>query len=405
MRRYDFVIIGGGIVGLTVARSLALKKTGTILLLDKEAFLGMHSSGRNSGVIHAGIYYTPESLKSKVCVEGSRLLAEYAREHAIPMIKTGKVIVATSASQSPGLEALYRRALANGVKIEKIDEARLKQLEPEARTAGEALYSPDTAVIDSKAVLKKMEAEISSLGVVIQKSSQALPNSKDRTVRLKDETVSYGHLVNAAGLQADHIAHAMGAGLNYRILPFKGIYHSLKPEAAARIRGSIYPLPDVELPFLGVHVTRNVLGEVLLGPTAMPAFGRENYGIFDGMDLLESPRIARDLLRMVLKNQNGFRKLMVTEFGKYRRGGFLECVRELAPFVRLEDIVPSKKVGIRAQLADKATGKLEMDFVVESAKNSTHILNAVSPAFTSSLAFAEIVTSKILRTERKAGGL
>ncbi len=396
MKHYDFVIVGGGIVGLTVARTLALKKSGTILLLDKEASLGMHSSGRNSGVIHAGIYYTPESLKSKVCVKGSRRLIEYAHEHSIPMIKTGKVIVATSASQADGLEALYQRALANGVKIEKIDEMRLKQLEPEARTVGQALYSPDTAVIDSKAVLKKMEAEITSLGVVIQKSSQALPSAKDNTLRLKNETISYGHLVNAAGLQADHVAHAMGAGLNYKILPFKGIYHSLKPEAAAKIRGSIYPLPDVELPFLGVHLTRNVLGEVLLGPTAIPAFGRENYGILDGLDPGESPRIAWDLIKMVLQNKNGFRKLMVTEFGKYSKRGFLKCVRELAPFVRLEDIIPSKKVGIRAQLVNKASGKLEMDFVIEKAKNSTHILNAVSPAFTSSLAFAETVVKNII---------
>ncbi len=400
MKKYDFIIIGGGIVGLTVARALCLKKLGTVLLLEKEASLGMHSSGRNSGVIHAGIYYTPQSLKSKVCVEGSKRLIEYALEHNIPLEKTGKVIVASSQAQLGGLESLYRRALANGVRIEKISENRLRQIEPEARTAGEALYSPDTAVIDSKAVLKKLEAEIRELGVEIKKSSPACPNSKNNSLIMNKESVFFGHLINAAGLQADRVAHAMGAGLNYQILPFKGIYHALTPEAASKVHGSIYPLPDVDLPFLGVHVTRNVSGDVLLGPTAIPAFGRENYGILSGVDPLESPRIAWDLFRMVLNNQNGFRKLMITEFRKYRMRGFLDCVRELTPFVLEKDIIASKKVGIRAQLVDKKTGKLEMDFVIEKSRNATHILNAVSPAFTSSFAFAEIVVESILESGR-----
>ena len=393
----DFLIIGAGIVGLTVARSLARRGLGSVCLLEKEKKLGLHSSGRNSGVLHAGIHYPPNTLKAKVCVSGAKRLFEYAVEHGIPVKKAGKVIVATEPGNISQIDVLYERAIANGVRVEKIGPDVLKRIEPEAHTFGQALYSPDTAVIDAKKTLDKLEEEVRSLGVVLDKESQAAGfNVRQKTVRTRQTTYGYGHLINAAGLQADKVAHAMGVGECFHILPFKGIYRRLSAVAAPRFRASIYPVPDLEMPFLGVHITRTIHDEVLLGPTAIPALGRENYGIFKGFDLSEAPAMLRDLASMVARNTDGFAKLVKEELGKYGRAGFLKSARRLAPGLKAQDILPSDKIGIRAQLVDKRRQKLAMDFVIEDGPDSTHILNAISPAFTGSLAFADLVVEKII---------
>ena len=395
---YDFVIIGGGVVGLTVARDLALKRLGRVCILEKEKKIGAHSSGRNSGVLHAGIYYPPDSLKAKVCVSGARRMFDYALEHGIPVKKTGKVIVATDPRNVSQIDVLYERALANGVRVEKIDPARLKQIEPEAHTFEKALYSPDTAVIDPKKTLEKIEEEIKNLGVHLDKQAEARGFQMSRkTVRTASCEYSYGHLINAAGLHADKIAHAMGVGTRYRILPFKGIYRKLIPSAATRFRASIYPVPDPEMPFLGVHITRTIDDEVMLGPTAIPALGRENYGLFKGLDLRESPAMFGTLALMVARNTHGFANMVREEFLKYGKSRFLKAVRKLAPALQSEDILPSDKIGIRAQLVDIRAKKLVMDLVIEKGPDSTHILNAISPAFTSAFSFAEVITDQITR--------
>ena len=392
----DFVVVGAGIVGLTIARALALRKLGRVTIVEKEKKLGVHSSGRNSGVLHTGIYYVPGTLKAKVCVSGAKRLYEYALQHGIPVKKTGKVIVATNPGNVSQIDVLYERARANGVRAEKIDLDALKKIEPEAHSFGAVLYSPDTAVIDSKKVLEKMEEEVLGLGVELDKESEALGfNLREKSVRTKKKNYSYGHLVNASGLQADKVAHAMGVGMNYRILPFKGIYRKLTAEAAVRFNASIYPVPDLELPFLGVHITRTIDDQVMLGPTAIPALGRENYGFFKGMDLKEAPVMLMDLAVMVARNTHGFANMVKEELGKYGPTQFLKCVQQLAPGLRAEDILPSEKTGIRAQLVEKKSKKLVMDLVLEDGPASTHILNAISPAFTSSLAFADVVVDRI----------
>lgn len=393
----DFVVIGGGIVGLTIARALALKHLGSVRVLEKEKKLGAHSSGRNSGVLHTGIYYPPDSLKAKVCVSGAKRMFEYALHHGIPVRKTGKVIVATDPDNISQIDVLYERALANGVRVEKISLKRLKEIEPEAHTFDSALYIPDTAVIDSKKVLEKLEEEIKGLGVQLDKEAEVCGfRIPQKTVRTKNVEYCYGHLINAAGLHADKIAHAMEVGKRYRILPFKGIYQKLTPNAAARFRASIYPVPDLEMPFLGVHITRTIDDQVMLGPTAIPALGRENYGLLRGLDLRESPAMLRDLAFMVARNTNGFANMVKEEFFKYSPGGFLKCAQKLAPALRREDILPSDKVGIRAQLVDQRSKKMVMDLVIEKGPDSTHILNAISPAFTGSLSFADFVMDAIV---------
>jgi L-2-hydroxyglutarate oxidase LhgO len=399
-RSFDILIVGAGIIGLTIARALRKRGYKHIGILEKEAELGQHASGRNSGVLHAGIYYATDSLKARFCSVGSRLLQEYAAENAIPFKRTGKVIVVPSPEQLPQIDILFERAKTNGIRVEKIDVKQLMEIEPEAKTHEVALLSPDTAVIDSMGVLKTLEKELESLGVLILKSEKLHRIDAEKQIAITGSgSFAFGHLINAAGLYADKIAHWMGVGRRYRILPFKGIYHKLDHEKAKRFRGAIYPVPDLRFPFLGVHVTRTVADEVIVGPTAMPALGRENYGMFDGIHLSDLLFMARDLAIMGVKNTDGFRSMVIEELNKYRRSGFVKCVRAIVPSVKERDLMFSGKVGLRAQLVDEREMKLVTDFIVQNGLHSTHVLNAVSPAFTCSFAFAEFVTDKAIDDE------
>lgn len=396
MKRYDFVVVGGGIVGLTIALELVRRRMGSVAVLEKETTLGMHSSGRNSGVIHAGIYYTPGSLKAHLCVLGAKRLWNYAEEKKLPHCRIGKVIVTTREDQLPVLEDLQRRAIANGVRVEMVDEQGLNVIEPHARTVGKALYSPDTAVIDPKTVLKALAEDIIALGGHVFYDMKVLRvNVTGKSIATQRETFQYGHLVNAAGLEADCLAHQFGVGLQYRILPFKGAYKKIVSNSPAQFRGLVYPTPDPKLPFLGVHITRNVYGEVFLGPTATPALGRENYVGFKKIDFSRLPKNFWYLGYMFVTNRNGFLNLVRSEIAKYSVRGFFEEVKKLSPVIRPQDIVPCDKVGIRAQPLDCSSKQLVMDFLVEKGPASTHILNAVSPAFTSSLALAENIVNGI----------
>jgi L-2-hydroxyglutarate oxidase LhgO len=310
------------------------------------------------------------------------------------MQRIGKVIVASTPEDVPTVKKLYERARANGIRADLVDERRLKEIEPEAKTCEIALYSPDTAIIDSKATLQAIAKEVLASGVTVIKSSGTF-RIHGQNIHMKDGPIAFGHLINAAGLHADSVAHAMGTGEHYSILPFKGIYRRLRPELAPRFRGLIYPAPDLTVPFLGIHTVKTTAGDVMAGPTAIPAFGRENYGVLSGIDL-NSPRIALDLAALFLKNTGGFRKMMWQEVARYDARNFLKAVQALVPFLRREDLLGVGKIGLRAQLFDRKKKKLVMDFVIEDGPHSTHILNAISPAFTSSLAFAEVVADRVL---------
>ncbi|MGE4130970.1 MAG: L-2-hydroxyglutarate oxidase [Bdellovibrionales bacterium] len=395
----DFVIVGAGVVGLTLARELVKRKLGRVLIIEKEDHVGAHASGRNSGVVHAGIYYPAGSMKAKFCVDGARRLLEYVDEHSLPILKCGKVIVATRPENVTTLGTLLERAKANGVEAEKISVDQLREYEPQAKTHEWAIWSPKTAVIDSKAVLRKLSDEVKSLGAEIVFTNEIKKiDPAARVIESPKQKWSYGFLFNTAGVYADRIAHPFGVGLNYRIMPFKGLYWKSSEEFSGKIRRLIYPAPDIGMPFLGVHITRTVDGKVLFGPTAIPAFGRENYSLLGGLDLLESPSISWHLLKMLIRNPGNFRAYVREEMARYNPTNFYKEAKNLVQELKRSDIGDFYKVGIRAQLMDLTKGQLEMDFVIKRGEKSLHVLNAISPAFTSSFAFAPYLVEQALES-------
>lgn len=391
MSNADFVICGAGIVGLCIARELVSRGHKNILIFDKEAAPGKHASGRNSGVLHAGIYYDPGTLKARMCFEGNLLMREYCRQRQLPLLETGKVVVARDESEIPTLLELERRATANGAQVSVVDEQTLRELEPEAKTVGKALHSPLTAVVDPKAILQALHTELKDAGVRFMFGTR-FTDAGDGFVFTDKGTLEYGLFINAAGAYSDTVAHAFGIGRNYRLIPFKGIYKTLKKNAADRIRGSIYPVPNIKNPFLGIHFTRSVHGDVYLGPTAIPALGRENYGILKGMDK-ELPAILMRDAQMFLRNPK-FRGVALEEPRKYMFKYFFDDARKLVRHLDPDDIEASPKSGIRPQLVDMRNHELVMDFLVEQGRTSLHVLNSISPAFTSAMSFARMVVNE-----------
>jgi len=392
----DYLIVGGGIVGLTVARELRKRyPTASIALLEKEAVLGKHASGRNSGVLHSGIYYDSGTLKAKVCAEGARRMKAFAAEHGINCQHSGKVIVATSVQDLPVIERLLKNARENGIRAVRLDEQGIHQIEPHAGVYQQGIHCPDTAVIDSKAVISKLQELLINDGVKIFFNAPVSSiNTEARKVITPIGEFGYKYLFNCAGASADKVAKFFGLGLDYALLPFKGIYFKLRPERAHLVHANIYPVPNVNQPFLGVHLTRVASGDVYAGPTAIPALGRENYGILQGAQLGESLRVGFEVSKMYLANHQNFRQLVHTELGKYRKKNFFAAVRKLMPELTYDDLVSSDKVGIRPQLINVREKRLEMDYVIEKSSDSLHVLNAISPAFTSSLAFAEWIVDQ-----------
>jgi len=392
----DYLIVGAGILGLTVARELRKRHpSASITILEKEATLGKHASGRNSGVLHSGIYYDSSTLKAKVCAEGARRMKSFAAEHNINCQHSGKVIVATGPQDLPVIDRLLINARENGIRAEALDEQGIREIEPYAAVYQRGIHCPDTAVIDSKAVLEKLRMLLLADGVkVLCTAPVTSVNVNEHSVETPIGGFSYGYLFNCAGASADKVAKYYKLGLDYTLVPFKGIYFRLRPERAHLVNANIYPVPDINQPFLGVHLTRVASGDVYAGPTAIPALGRENYGVLQGAELGESLRVGLEISRMYIANHQNFRKLVHTELGKYRKSNFFASVRKLMPELSPDDLVPSEKVGIRPQLINVREKKLEMDYVIEKTSDSLHVLNAISPAFTSSLAFADWIVDQ-----------
>lgn len=396
-RTCDFVVVGAGIVGLAIARELRARYPGeTICVFEKESDVGKHASGRNSGVLHSGIYYKPGSLKARVSVEGRRLMAMYCEENKLPLVRAGKVILPVHEDDNSQLELLYSRAQANGVRADLIDDHQLKEVEPEAHSrTGKSLYVPDAFVVDPKVILHRLVDDLRSQNVDLQFGKKIISiNAKDSTLEVGTETVSFGHLINAAGAYADVVAKAFGIGEHYTILPFRGIYYKLDPSSGIAVSHLIYAVPDLRVPFLGVHFMKSVKGEIFLGPTVIPAFGRENYTWLTGLNLFDTSSILMRIAQQYLANKQGFRRLVSQEGVRFLRHYFAQAAQALVPAIRAKHLLPCDKVGIRAQLLDTTTKELVMDFLVERTPTSTHVLNAVSPAFTSSFAFARTVLDR-----------
>lgn len=391
----DTLIIGGGIVGLTLARELLEQGHENILIIEKESGLGMHASGRNSGVLHAGIYYPPDTLKAQLCLKGNLLLQDYCREKNLPLAQVGKVIVARTDSEIPMVETLYQRALQNGAKVDLIDEVQLATIEPHARTCQKALYSHYTAIVDNKSILAALSADLEQSGkAAIQFETAFIKTIDDYTIETTKGPIRFKTLINAAGAFADKVAHAFDVGKSYYLIPFKGIYKKLIKEKSHLVNGNIYPVPDLRNPFLGVHFTRNLHGDVYIGPTAIPAFGRENYGILQGIHR-EGIKILLNQVMMFCKNPK-FRSVALEEPKKYFSSYFFRDAKKLVKELHPDWIIPTHKVGIRPQLIDLHKKELMMDFLIEKKHHTLHILNAISPAFTSSMAFAKYVVNNYL---------
>lgn len=388
---YDFMIVGAGIVGLTVAWELKKRHpVASIVILEKESDVGKHASGRNSGVMHSGVYYGSSTLKAKVCSTGAVRMREFAQEYNIAYKRLGKVIIATTERDLLTIDRLIKNARENGVSAQLLDEKGIREIEPYASPFQAGIYCPDTAVIDSNAVMQKLRELLDEAGVRFEFNTPLLEVSQlSKTVRTSQGSFSYGFLYNCAGSNADLVAKKFGQGQNYTLLPFKGIYYKMRPEKAYLVRSNIYPVPDIDLPFLGVHLTRVIGGDVYVGPTAIPALGRENYGIFKGMELGESLKIGSELVCMYLENKQNFRLLVHTEIRKYLKSQIVASARKLVDELNSDDLIPCNKVGIRPQLVNIKERTLEMDYIVEQGSDSIHVLNAISPAFTSSMAFAE----------------
>lgn len=387
----DFLIVGAGIVGLTVARELKRRHPlASIVVLEKESDVGKHASGRNSGVMHSGVYYGSSTLKAKVCSTGAARMREFAAEHGIACNRSGKVIIATSERDLPTVERLLKNAKENGVNAIRLDEKGIREIEPHASPFQTGIFCPDTAVIDSKAVVCKLRDILETSGVRFKFNASLLDvDSASSAVKTSQGTYSYGFLYNCAGAGADLVAKKFGLGMDYTLVPFKGIYYKIRPEREHLVRSNIYPVPDIDLPFLGVHLTRVISGDVYVGPTAIPAFGRENYGILKGMELGESLKIGTELIGMYLENKQNFRLLVHTEIKKYLKPWFVASAQKLMSELQSNDLIPCDKVGIRPQLINVKSRALEMDYIIEKGSNSLHVLNSISPAFTSSLAFSE----------------
>jgi L-2-hydroxyglutarate oxidase LhgO len=385
-QRAQVLVVGGGVIGLAIARELLHRGERDLVLLEKEDDVGRHASGRNSGVLHAGIYYAPESEKARTCLAGNRAMRDYCAGKGLPVHASGKVVVARSEAELPVLEELYQRAQANGARVELVDEHQLADLEPAARTVQKALWSKDTAVVDPKAVVASLRDDLVAAGVRVVTGCRFLGLAGPSSARTSLGDVAFGRFVNAAGAHCDTVARAFGLARHHRLIPFKGIYRKLRGGAEFPVRGNVYPVPDIRNPFLGVHFTRSARGDLYVGPTAIPALGRENYGLFRGADREAAAIVAADA-RLFFTNRK-FRSVALSEPKKYVPAFFHRDADRLVRGYRPEDFGRADKVGIRPQLVDWRTRELVMDFLVEAVDGSVHVLNPVSPAFTSSLELA-----------------
>jgi L-2-hydroxyglutarate oxidase LhgO len=395
-RSTDFLVVGGGIIGISIARELVrCHPDAAVTVLEKEPSCGRHASGRNSGVLHAGFYYTADSLKARFTRDGNAALRDYCEARGLPLNRCGKLVVARTAADHPQMDELLRRGAANGVVLESVTEAEARRIEPRVRTCERAIFSPNTATADPGAVLDAMRADAERDGVVFAVGTAFRRRRGDQYVT-SQETWSAAYVVNCAGLHADRIARQFGFSRHYTILPFKGLY-LYSDEPAGSLRTNVYPVPDLRNPFLGVHFTVTVDGHAKIGPTAIPAFWREQYAGLDRLSLRDLAEIARLQLGLLVWAGFEFRRLAVEELAKYDRNHLVALAGRLVEGVRPEHYRRWGRPGIRAQLLDTRTRKLEMDFVLEGDDRSMHVLNAVSPGWTCSIPFARHVVSEIQR--------
>jgi len=390
----DYLIIGSGVIGLNIAITLKKKyPKSSVTIIDKEPKLAMHSSGRNSGVLHAGFYYTANSLKAKFTKDGNFALKEFVKKRGLKINECKKIVIATNQKELQGLEELKKRGDINGVELEWISESELESKYPNIKTYKKALLSPSTATVDPKEVTLEFAKYAKELGIEIITNCAYLKRLGENEILTTQGAIKYKKLINAAGLYADKIAKDFGFSKDFVIIPFKGIY--LKDENnTSNLTTNIYPVPNLANPFLGVHYTLTVKNEAKIGPTAIPAFWRENYKGLQNFKLEEFMQIIYYEAKLFIKNAFGFRDLAFSEIKKYSKPHLLNLAKKLTKNMNHKGYNSWSTPGIRAQLLNTKTLELVQDFVVEGDDKTIHILNAVSPAFTSSIPFAKWVVEE-----------
>jgi L-2-hydroxyglutarate oxidase LhgO len=390
----DVLIVGAGVIGLAIGIALLDGKSDTrVTVLEKEAQLGKHASGRNSGVLHAGFYYSPDSLKAKFCRDGNAELKVLCNRHGIPVKEVGKVVVAKNLSENLRLDDLYQKGQMNGVELELLPASRLSDFEQFAVTHERFLWSPRTAISDSIAVLAAMRQEFQQRGGLIRTgvSAELIEESGEITV----PGYSAKLIVNASGAQSDRIARSLGLAKQYAMLPFMGIYRSTT-ENQLPISRLVYPVPHPINPFLGVHLTLTLDGKVKIGPTAIPILGREQYSLISGWSMSDIGQSVLAANALIRGEAHSVWEILKSELPKLSQRSLVKAAVNLVPSAASVKSWEKRPPGIRAQLVDKRTGRLEQDFVVEQLANSVHVLNAVSPGWTSALPFGRWIAEQKL---------
>jgi L-2-hydroxyglutarate oxidase len=397
-QEYDVIIGGAGIIGLSVARALLLREPKLkVLVVDKEDSLGAHASGRNSGVLHAGFYYSPDSLKAKFCRDGNSALRELARNHNIPVRDVGKVVVARNAEEVVRLQTLYERGKANGVDIQQFEAKELVNYEPLAGTHERFLWSPTTGVSDPGRIIRAIDSEVESMGGVVRLGAK-LEITSNQEIQIDGNLVRARHFVNATGTQSDRIAHKFGVGLDYTMIPFMGVYRAV-PESKLPLQRLVYPVPHPLNPFLGVHFTLTADHKVKIGPTAIPILGREQYRATQGWHISDVLDTLSGLSSMLRGTVHDLPALVRSEWPKIFTSTLVREAINLVPSASNVGGWHRKPPGIRAQLVHRTTGKLEQDFLICKGSRSTHILNVVSPGWTSAIPFANHVVEHFVLGE------
>jgi len=394
--KVDVIVIGAGVVGLSIAKALLTAKKGiSVIVLEKEKNLGFHASGRNSGVIHAGFYYSPDSLKARFCLEGNQAIRELCKKHHIPLKEVGKVVVTTTQEDELRLQKLFQRGIHNGVQLEMFESKDLTKIEPLAKTRDHFIWSPTTAVSDPIHLISVLAKEVVGLGGKLMFNQEISVNPDKLHVNSGGNCYIPKHLVNAAGSQADRIAKIFNFGLGLAMIPFMGVYRFTE-KSNLPLKTLVYPVPNPINPFLGVHLTISVHDQVKIGPTAIPILNREQYTFFEKWsyrDMRESLVGAFSIFR---GNSHDFPEIIRSEFPKLFESRLVSSASKLVPDVRRVTNWEKMKPGIRSQLVELKTGKLVNDFIVEGDARSTHVLNVVSPGWTAAIPFGRYISDRVL---------
>jgi (S)-2-hydroxyglutarate dehydrogenase len=394
MQEFDCIVVGGGILGLSVAWTILEKRPGCrVAVLEKEGAWARHQTGRNSGVIHSGIYYKPGSLKARLCREGNRRLLEFSQEHGIRHEICGKVIVATMPSEIPLMENLYARGLANGLTVKKLSASEVKEIEPHVHCLG-GLHVPSTGIIDFSSVCQKLAELIRAGGGDLRLGTKVLgfrPDGLQTILETSDGTLAGRRVINCTGLHSDRVAKLDGVEPGARIVPFRGEYYELRPERRSLVNNLIYPVPDPQFPFLGVHFTRMIDGSIHAGPNAILSLKREGYQrtSFDLRDFFDTITYG-GFWRLAAKHA---RSGLAEIHRSFSKKAFVRSLQRLIPEVQETDLVPGA-AGVRAQ-ALRPDGGLVDDFLIINGPRASHVCNAPSPAATASLEIGRVIVEQI----------